>query len=346
MAESAMAEKTPIQYEVGGTLDYQLFLIAATNVPAARHRYDFQVWVENEKWLIRTAPVGEAEMFYESAFDGHHLYEYRFLTCATNSPFGFNGSATIQKSDVPRAGASMANYVWLAFASGMALAGSTNNQLRPLWRLDDPLLVREGFRVHCNWEVSSSRPGLPKWLEMHDDGTLRWRDGSGRRFSEPRAAPFGNGYSRLRYRAIVLTNFNGLVLPESARISVFDPSPTAITTNDLFEAVRVQIDSITFRRGPSPQLMSDLRGTTHIDDERFARPDAGVHVLRYTTTNSTWPAADDRQLTAMASQEARRLRVRPKPDSVSRPKWPVLFLFISSTALLFILYRRFDGTKG
>ncbi len=337
-----------VEFEVEGRIEYSVQPIGQGADSIINHKYVFSVRVTDAGWNIRTRPLPETEKYYESGYDGRFLYEYVFSNNSSTSPSGYNGAGTIEEKDVPTYGGSMACFVWLAYASSESLARATNHLLRPLLRLDDAFLAREGYRVRATWVANSDALGLPRELDMFEDGMLRWSDSAGNRHSEVRAAPFNKGFLCLAYRATAITNMNGLLLPETGECKTFVPMPGGKEHSDVTVSSLVRIYADRFYPKPrNHRVVPALTGITQVDDLRFWTPTGGVPVVRYLLKGITnWPAREDEFVRSLVSEKEMRQSGSARQSPRKGSRWAIFGIFIVTTLAFLFAVRRLSRVSS
>lgn len=322
-------------FRVQGSLQYIVAPLenAGRQLYTTQH-YAFEVTLATTNWSITTKPLNNGPELFHNVLENGTLYAYTLVTSGTATNTGYNGSAVLATKAAPSYGGSMAVFVWLAFCSGEELRQTAPGKFFPLWQVGDSAFA--GFpRTKAEWSLISGFPHAPKSLDLHDDGTLRWMVSQGTEQSEKRPAPYDDGFLRWSYRALVLTNFTGLLLPEVARCDLFEPNPAGKQRASTLKVASVILTGTNYSLvATHGSLVPNPIGWTVVDDRRHASRTGSPLALRYTLTNSVWPAADSAILRDLLRQQA----APRQAVSTRRPiiRWSIGFLMLVTTAAVVV----------
>ena len=214
-------------------------------------------------------------------------------------------SGRITPSDLPDDFSNCVAELWLAYASACYFQQQLNDQIRPIYPLDDPNLRREGFTLHGEWTLDDSAPFLPQKVSYFTDGIFRtFTNGKREVFRAP--PPFDKGYAQAVYLRKASTNVNGFSIPSQFLFERY-----AINRGKLVPRVTVEGTLESARATPTPRILRPaFSGKASIADHRFENSNPPVAVLYYSATNGYWP--EPRELTTNYLRAAQMERIRTK----------------------------------
>jgi hypothetical protein len=286
------------EFSCSGTLVFQIFgpgELTATNY--------FEVTVSGNKMLTLTSNVN-SHACMQVALDDGVLY--------TLNSFPNGRAGTVKVGDFPDPNVNCADVFWLAYASSSYFQQVKTNQLRPIWMLDDPQLVKEGFTVKAEWSKSAQPPFLPKRVNYFNDGFYRHFT-NGQRGTNSAPAPFDKGYTNAIYETFSVTNQSGLEIPSEFKFTRFyiwnkeELRPREITTARVTE-FKTKISETNFR----PRFS----GSVDVVDLRFFFPDATKRSIHYKAKDGVWPTVKELQPVYEKELKIPRLQTaKPQPAS-------------------------------
>lgn len=273
--------------ELTGTMSYKI-----VTPPGGGFDFKFSVLLTEQGALIRTSN-SVSHLVGETAFDQDRIFRMDSFNVQSNGRTVPVLDGWVEYGDVPAERPSGVSYLWLAFASGKYFEKVTNNFIKPIWVLDDPQLLKEGFTVKSDFTLAAQRPYLPTHIVYWNDGNYRVgpTSANSKRMVYAAPPPFNVGYTNAIYESLSSTNFEGWEIPIEFKFTRYFISGDKLAIRT--EAIG-KVESLL----PSPKIQKlrpSFIGEAFIHDFRFSRSIPPVNIVRYHARDGNWPEIEDLQ---------------------------------------------------
>jgi hypothetical protein len=245
----------------------------------------FSVAVDGCRYRILVVDQGNGNRC-EAAFDNSELYEFFSVKSGVNASY----TCVINTNNIPPDDGRTLNYLWLAYASSCYFSAVKTNRLTPIWMLDDPDLLDQGFDVKAFWQTQTGLPHVPVGVFYLSDGIVRALSSDKRHIEFRYPAPFDQGFTNAVYTASATEMVGNLVLPARfvfTRYYVQDPQHLSVLNVTEGEALNL-------REGTAkPPFRPTFTGQVFVIDKRFRGLDNLVPTITYHVTNGNWLTTDE-----------------------------------------------------
>jgi RNA polymerase sigma factor (sigma-70 family) len=315
-------DEASITFEVEGTVTYATTPDARGSYSETKH---FKATRDGELWKIRTTNVKEEgtgsfapnekaiDLYHEMSFDGTNIYR-------------------LQQQDEQRALARQPGFKPDVFALGRVEKGDRpanmdGHQLFPIWlaycsapyfhklKGDMAVAARFGARDFLT-EASTNVDAAAKWkesgkffmerIEWYSDGTFEAFWGDGKRTVEKYQPPFGSGFVDGRFEVSAWTNWNGVLIPGSFRLTGYRPDFESGKNPQLVPYYTISAELEQIRAVKDLSAIPELTTKTLISDGRIknTKGNPSGHLRSYVSTN-LWDVSEAIHNPARVPQGAR-----------------------------------------
>jgi len=286
----------------------------------------FKLWVDGDKWRIRTIRNDEFLDYIEAgSTDRRQIYlleSFSNYTAKavmsehpTNAADWSVAAGQIFSGEVPHLNsAQQISMLWLAYASGGYLSSRTNNQIEPVYWFGAQYFFNRGLTLPGDWLTEQALPHLPSRAVYHNDGLIRGTAGFGEPKITPNPAPYANGYTNAVYEASSFTELGPYRIPTAFTLKTYRLRPDGSAYNVVLNMeYNFQATNACLLAEPV-EFVPRIFGRTDVRDLRFASSD-GITEYFYVLTNQ-WPS------TATVRQNKNAFPVFPGGN---RPVLPAAF---------------------
>ena len=303
-----------------GSIQHQIWAAGALQDSSEK---SFQMLVSEDSWWIRTTSMlnGRTTQTSYLAPLQFNLTTFGRQTKGTNQHAGFVNTAWMPDDD-----GSLINYLWFSYfghnitTNRTAANGIVACSLRPIWRLDDPDLEQNEFKLSTRLTFLDS--GYLKSVEFLNDGFLRYQSG-GKSVVDIVPKQF-SGFTNASYNVESVRDVQGTLLPETAQFIRYYYSGSGILPRTISRISLIKAEKTADRIGyPS------FEGLSFTVDRRF---DSKSVPTRYFHTNGQWPS----NIEVSNKFRIQQQKIKPsKPYASLRPRAfaAVSMIFISAISI-------------
>lgn len=200
-----------VEFEVEGTATYDLFSGKYLDISTTNH---FIVSVRGAEWGITTWTLGNTNRIFCYKDTNYLRTVVTTFFGGTNSSKAWLGTAFVEHLDRPSTENQFLQTLWLTYCSATYLQSITDGKIEPIWRLDNPLLHKQGFTLPAKWTLNELPPHLPSELCYLSDGLYHGYNYDEKKPKEIKLrVPYDTGYTCAVFRAASTTNLIGISIP-------------------------------------------------------------------------------------------------------------------------------------